>query len=191
MKRFFWWILLFLLLLVSIPLFASIGQLTLSKIVGIATVITLSIALWIWKSQSATKYGVKNRISINLNDRFWLNQHCPFYSALSKNDKVAFTDRIGLFLGNQSLFHHPELVLVKEDYIAIASSWVISTWSSYDGFLKLNDGCFISDSQLDLQSELAINNSELFTVELKEVLNHFKSPITELNLGNNPWLVEK
>lgn len=191
MKRFFWWILLFLLLLVSIPFFASIGQLTLAKIIGIVTVITLSVALWVWKRQSASKHGVKNRISINLNDRFWLNQHCPFYTSLSKKDKVAFTDRIGLFLGNHSLFHHPDLVLVKEDYIAIASSWVISTWLSFDGFHELNDGCFISGSQLNEQSAPSFHNSELFTVELKDVLLHFKSPIGKLNSGKNPWLVEK
>lgn len=187
MKRFFWWIVLFFILLVLVPVFATIGQLGLAKIAGIFTVLSLSIALWIWKNQSAKLSGVKNRIRLNLNDRFWLNQNCPFYASLSSQEKVVFADRIGLFLGSKAIFHHQEIQLTKEDYIAIASSHVIATWNAFNDLTNtFSEVYLITNAQTtdEFQKENRI------VLHVDQVMSHFKLipplPIQE----NNPWLVE-
>ena len=43
--------------------------------IGILTVVTLSYALWLRKNQTIRKINRKSRIRINLNDKFWLNEH--------------------------------------------------------------------------------------------------------------------
>jgi len=187
MKRFFWWILLFFILLVLIPVFAFIGQLVLAKMVGVFTVLTLSIALWIWKNQSAKLSGVKNRIRLNLNDRFWLNQNCPFYASLSSQDKVVFADRIGLFLGNNAIFHHQEIQLVKEDYIAIASSHVISTWNTFNDLTNTFSEVYLINNTLD-NNEFRKENRIVLHVD--QVMSHFKLMSPLQSQENNPWLIE-
>ena len=187
MKRFFWWILLFFILLVFIPVFAIIGQLVLAKIVGVCTVLTLSIALWIWKNQSAKLSGVKNRIKLNLNDRFWLNQNCPFYASLSSQDKVVFADRIGLFLGSKAIFHHQEIQLVKEDYIAIASSHVISSWNAFNDLTNTFSEVYIIKNR-PKNSEFQKENRVV--MHFDDVVSHFKLTPSLHDHENNPWLVE-
>lgn len=179
----------FFVLLISIPFFALKDQLFIAKIIGIVTVITLSVALWVWKNQSAKLSGVKNRVRLNLNDRFWLNQNCPFYSSLSKTDKQAFTDRAGLFLGNCSIRLDEGMELSKEDYIAIASSFVISTWHSFTGTIGFSKEVFIINSSLGEQS----TKPPLATTiqfEIKDILGHIKSSPEDLLVGKNPWTVE-
>jgi Mlc titration factor MtfA (ptsG expression regulator) len=187
MKRFFWWILLFFILLVLIPVFAIIGQLVLAKIVGVCTVLTLSIALWIWKNQSAKLSGAKNRIKLNLNDRFWLNQNCPFYASLSSQDKVVFADRIGLFLGSKAICHHQEIQLVKEDYIAIASSHVISAWNAFNDLTNTFSEVYIIKNE-PKNSEFQKENRVVMYFD--DVVSHFKLTPSQHDHENNPWLVE-
>lgn len=187
MKRFFWWILLFFILLVLIPVFATIGQLFLAKIVGIFTVLTLSIALWVWKNQSAKLSGVKNRIILNLNDRFWLNQNCPFYASLSNQDKIVFVDRIGLFLGNKAILHDQEIQLAKEDYIAIASSHVISNWNAFSDLKNTFSEVYLVKNT---SSKSEILNEDRVVLNYDHVMSYFQLIPTLHTQENNPWLIE-
>jgi hypothetical protein len=97
--NYIFWLFFFLLILGLIPVSLLLNQVFLAKALGILAVVSLSFALWVWKRQLAEKFGANNRIKVNLNDVFWLNQHVPFYTNLSKSDKIVFENRLGLFLG--------------------------------------------------------------------------------------------
>ncbi len=96
--------------------------------IGILTVVTLSYALWFWKNQTIRKINRKSRIRINLNDKFWLNEHIPFYRNLSKKDKVIFEDRIGLFLAEIAISEVDKKVPDKSTCFYVACSAVITFW---------------------------------------------------------------
>lgn len=185
MKRFFWWILLFFVLLVAIPVLAYVNQLLLAKVTGIITVVMLSIALWVWKKQSAQLHGTKNRVKLNLNDRFWLNQNCPFYAALSKEDKIVFTDRMGLFLGNTLIQKDQNLQLTKEDYFIVAASYVMSKWNSSFSLMSLPREIQLLKSA---EKKQLFRSDDSVIVTLEEVGSHFRSLPSPTVIENNFWL---
>ena len=73
--RFTAWLVVFFILLFSVPpLMASEMKIT-AKFFGIIVIVAISTALWIWRIQTVKRMQRKARIMLNLNDRFWLNQH--------------------------------------------------------------------------------------------------------------------
>ena len=126
--RFTMWILIFCTLLITVPILLSSNYRTTAKVIGIVTVIALSYALWLWKTQTIRKINRKSRIRINLNDRFWLNEQIPFYRNLSKKDKIIFEDRIGLFLAEIVISEVDKNVPDKSTCLYVASSAVITFW---------------------------------------------------------------
>jgi len=98
MKKFFVWVLFFFVLLVSIPLLMFSGYFLIAKLIGVMTVVLLSLALRLWMYKTKKEYNPIERVKINLNDRFWLSKHITFYNQLSSTDKIIFEDRVGIFL---------------------------------------------------------------------------------------------
>lgn len=127
-SRFTMWILIFSTLLITVPILLSTNYRITAKMIGILTVVTLSYALWFWKNQTIRKINRKSRIRINLNDKFWLNEHIPFYRNLSKKDKVIFEDRIGLFLAEIAISEVDKKVPDKSTCFYVACSAVITFW---------------------------------------------------------------
>jgi MtfA peptidase len=127
-KRFGPWIILFVLLLGSIPLFIIQEQIGIAKFVGFITVVGVSIALWIWRKQSQKLSSKKPRVILNLNDRFWLEHNIPFYKKLNKAEKKIFEDRVGLFLSEIIVTELDKEVPEKETCFYVASSAVIAYW---------------------------------------------------------------
>lgn len=70
----------------------------------------------------------KARIPINLNDRYWLNEHIPFYKQLKAADKKIFEDRIALFLAEVLITEVGKNVPEKSSCFYVASSAVIAFW---------------------------------------------------------------
>ena len=128
MKKFSPWLLLFVFLLVGIPILLHYGENEIARFFGILTVISISIALWIWRIQTKSKLPKNGRIKLNTNDLFWLNKHIPFYAKLSKSDKKIFQDRIGLFLANIKITEINKEYPEKETCLYVASSAVIAYW---------------------------------------------------------------
>lgn len=122
------WIILFLVLLFSIPVILSYKGITLAKSIGVVTVITVIVALWVWRVNTRRKSDRNERVKMTTNDRFWLRDHIPFYKGLSKDDKKTFEDRIGIFLADISITEVGEEVPNKSTCLYVASSAVIAYW---------------------------------------------------------------
>jgi hypothetical protein len=122
------WVFFFLVLLGLIPFFLSLNLVLVAKFLGITAVITLSIALWVWKTQLVERYGSNKRIKTNTNDIFWLNQHSELYKTLTKQEKIVFENRLGLFLGQFTFQNEAQGVNSKEAMLYLGASAVEAFW---------------------------------------------------------------
>jgi hypothetical protein len=126
MKRFIFWIILFFLLLGIIPILIQNDYISIAKLAGILTLITIIVALWYWRIQTRKKSYRNQRIQISINDRYWLSEHIVFYKNLSKADKEIFEDRVGIFIADVPILSNKQIE--REDYFYVASSAVIAFW---------------------------------------------------------------
>lgn len=140
MKRFAPWIALFVGLLASIPILMLNEQFQLAKLLGFLTILSVSVALFIWRKQTKKLSGKKSRVMLNLNDRFWLEHHIPFYRKLNKADRIVFEDRIGLFLSDIRVTDVEREMPEKETCFYVAASAVIAYWGlPYWNYGKLSE----------------------------------------------------
>ena len=153
-KRFIGWVVFFFLLLSCVPIFVEMKWFMAAKSMGIITVVSLSIALWVWRIQSARQAVGNKRVSINLNDQYWLNKHCSFYKKLPAKDKSVFEDRIGLFLADVTMYTENEHQLAKDECFSVAMSYVISSWvDNFSRSYGISKVCFSdnNDGQCEIK----------------------------------------
>ncbi len=127
-KRFAPWLVLFVILLGSIPVLILKEEIGIAKFVGVITIVGVSIALWVWRKQTASMSEKKARVLLNLNDKFWLERQIPFYKTLNKAERITFVDRVGLFLSEIRITEVGKEVPEKETCLYVASSAVIAYW---------------------------------------------------------------
>lgn len=96
--RFSFWLPLFAVLLILIPVFIGLELIGLAKFSGIAVLVLLLVALRKWFALARTNNNRVERIMLTTNDMFMLKQLLPVYSKLSSDDQRILTDQLGLFL---------------------------------------------------------------------------------------------
>ncbi len=149
-KRFLPWILFFFLLLTLVPFLLKNGNVASAKLIGVITTVGISVALWIWRTQTLKRNDRHARIALNLNDRHWLQQNIPFYTKLNKTDKKVFEDRIGLFLSDVAVTEIDKEVPDKETCLYVASSAVYAYWGlPFWNYGKLNEVLVYPDNYTD------------------------------------------
>ena len=126
--RFTGWLLALFLLLVCVPIVISLNLNFIGKLIGIALVLTFSVALFFWRRRLSANKILKRRIPINVNDRFWLLQNIAFYRMLSKSDRKIFEDRMALFLAEIKVTDVTREVPDKSECFYVAASAVIAYW---------------------------------------------------------------
>lgn len=129
-KKFLLWIALFFILLSAIPFLAFHELFTAAKILGITTVVLVSIAIRLWTAASRKQSQHANRVLLNRNDLFWLEKHCPFFVQLSKEDQAIFKDRMGLFLANIAYAQESGVTPDREDCFPAAALYVVKTFNN-------------------------------------------------------------
>src|SRR5690554_6760795 len=102
-KSFLPWIILFFVLLGSIPIILHYKGYTSARIIGVLVLLSISGALWNWRLNTRKKSTRNARVILSANDKYWLNERISFYKKLNKADKVIFEDRIGIFLANVTI----------------------------------------------------------------------------------------
>lgn len=126
--RFSAWLIVLFVTLLFIPLLLTSDYKVLAKIIGVTIVVLFSVALWYWRTQTVRQIKKQARIKLNLNDRFWLNEHIPYYKSLSKSNKIIFEDRLGLFLAEIRITEIGKEMPEKETCLYVASSAIIAFW---------------------------------------------------------------
>lgn len=126
--RFEIWIPVFIVLLSAIPLLTIYGQKNLAKVVGITTVVLTAFAIRRWLYFANKLKGRPSKINLNLNDRYWLNEHIHFYTKLDRAGKKIFEDRISLFVTDIIITEVGKEVPDRDVCLYVASSAVITFW---------------------------------------------------------------
>jgi len=150
MNRFYGWLLLFFVLLITIPLLLVIGWIVPAKILGVLTVLMLSFSVRIWLYRTKKQYDPKERVRLNLNDRFWMKREFQFYNQLSSKDRVAFEDRLGIFLSRVPVcYSSGELVKDRTSAIRIATHVLLKYQNFEDDRLHLPTAIIIESDIWD------------------------------------------
>jgi hypothetical protein len=95
MRKFIRWICIFTCLLAAVPLLAANGQLVLAKVVGVALILIVSIALRIWLRNANRIKMSPDAIKFTINDRFSLAEWSPLYKVSSRVTKKEIEKRLG------------------------------------------------------------------------------------------------
>lgn len=115
------WLILFALLLAAVPTMIYLDQRNLAKGIGVVTLLITVFAIrrWMYVIRKRSKVG------LNLNDRFWMKEHIPFYATLPKNQKKIFEDRVALFISDIVVTEIGKDVPERETCLYVAASAVI------------------------------------------------------------------
>lgn len=128
MIRFLAWIILFLVSLGLIPILFT-SELTLTaKILGFFVLLSIIVALRVWRLQTKARSPRKDRFHFNKNDIFWLEKYIPFFNLLNKKDKKIFLDRMGLFIANVTITEVDQPLSDNISKFYVAASAVIAYW---------------------------------------------------------------
>lgn len=122
------WVLLFFVLLSSIPILLYNSGVASAKIVGFIIVIAIVAALWYWRYEIRKNSPRNERIKLNTNDVYWLDKNIPFFNQLSKQDRKIFLDRLGIFLADIQITEVDKEVAEKETCFYVASSAIMAYW---------------------------------------------------------------
>ncbi len=129
----------------AIPVSLFFGWVTLAKIVGVFTVMLLSFSIRFWLNKTKKVYEPKERIRINLNDRFWMKRELVSYNKLNTPDKKVLEDRIGVLLSKVPICQSSgELIRDREMALRIAVH-------------ILNNMCFSEDFPLNLPKAVILD----------------------------------
>jgi hypothetical protein len=173
-KTLLYWTFFFLALLIGIYSLLSFEYILAAKLTGVIIVLTFIIALKIWTTNSKIKNLKLKKTPLNLNHRYWLNEHCFFYQTLNSTDKIIFEDRIGLLLSKVGVVDtHKE---VKADtFLAIMAYCTITFWNQpfwdlgrISTFINNDLQTFLNDTSIECSFSSiskAISNSVLSPME--------------------------
>lgn len=127
-SRFIAWLSVFFILLITIPILLKADLKFLAKVVGVIVIVTLSVALWLWRMRTFRSISRKARIQFTLNDRYWLTNNISFYKELNASDKKIFEDRLGLFLAEIKITEIGKEIPDKATCFYVGSSAIITFW---------------------------------------------------------------
>lgn len=91
MKRFLPWLIVFVVLLVSVPVLIWSGYVYVARIVGILVVLVFSVAVRIWLLRSDKMKKKFGKVSFNANDLFHLERVFPAWKTIAKTPKKELT----------------------------------------------------------------------------------------------------
>jgi Mlc titration factor MtfA (ptsG expression regulator) len=127
-KSFLPWIILFFVILGSIPIILHYKGYTSARIVGVLVVVSIIAALWFWRINTRRKSPRNERVVLSVNDKHWMKEYISFYKRLKKSDKVVFEDRVGIFLADVQITEIGKDQPEKETALYVAASAVIAFW---------------------------------------------------------------
>jgi hypothetical protein len=129
MRKFSYQLVLFFILLTAIPSLIVLGLTSFAKLLGILTLVLLSLLTRFWLYQSKKHHKHVQIIRFNTNDRFWLKRHIPFYNSLKRSDKLLMESRMGLFVSRVPLFlSSGQPITQRELVLHIAATIIERSW---------------------------------------------------------------
>jgi|UniRef100_UPI00404AC1D1 hypothetical protein len=94
MRHYIKWIIIFALLLISVPVLIIAEYVLLAKLIGIILVllVTIAIRLWVGRANKMTK--ATTIIKLNADNRFIIDKYYPSYKSMSNKARLEFESEI-------------------------------------------------------------------------------------------------
>lgn len=159
MKKFLPWLVLFIVLLISVPVFVHFQYIGTAKVIGFILIITTFLALRIWMRAAIKKKFTPDSVKLNANHRFFLNEISPIYKGMTSGDKKELEKRVGKLiaelqfddttreqLDQDDLLSYALLQvfsIYKEEYHSLKGMMVVFDLTNTTEELKLVDGKYI------------------------------------------------
>lgn len=166
------WLILFALLLAAVPTMIYLDQRNLAKGIGVVTLLVTVFAIrrWMYVIRKRSKVG------LNLNDRFWMKEHIPFYAALTKRQKKIFEDRVALFISEIVISEIGKDVSERETCLYVAASAVIPFFEfPFWNYGRLTE-VVVYPNQIDLDFA---DNDTVLVLSFSLLIAGFMSPETK------------
>lgn len=123
MKRFLPGILMVALLLCCIPFLLVRGQVFAAAMAGFATVVAVSILLWIWVARGNRYRKTGLRVRFTVNERHTLEKVFPHYNRIPAAQRRFLEERAGFILA-ESRFDNADQSILKEEDCLLFGMWL-------------------------------------------------------------------
>ena len=133
--RFPFWLTVFLLFLIMIPLSIYLNQILYAKIFGVLLVVSLFIALKFWFAAARNRNNVVSRVVLNKNDVFDISRDFSSFSSIDDTSKKAIIHRAGLLLAQVKFVDAKLNLLERRESIQLSIVYICENW--HDDF-KVN-----------------------------------------------------
>lgn len=114
MKQYIKWIIIFALLLISMPVLIIAGHVFLAKLLGIVLVVLVSVAIRFWVGRANKMTKATTVIKLNTDNRFVIDKYYPAYKSMSNKERLEFESEI-IYLLQQVLFDDNQKDAINSD----------------------------------------------------------------------------
>ena len=160
--RFPVWLTVFLLLLVSIPIFIYAEMYSLAKTFGVLLVCSILIALKYWFAVARNRNDVVSRVVLNRNDLFDIERDFKSFSSFEEESKNIIINRIGLLLAKVKFVDENLLLLDRRKSIQMAFVYICENPSEV--FEVSRDWVFLlsgNDSKKEFSYKYVLSEEDL------------------------------
>ena len=114
MRHYIKWIIIFALLLLSVPVLIIAGYVFLAKLLGIVLVVLVSVAIRFWVGRANKMTKAASVIKLNADNRFVIDKYYPAYKSMSSKERLEFESEI-VFLLQHVLFDDNQKEAINSD----------------------------------------------------------------------------
>lgn len=114
MRHYIKWIIIFALLLISVPVLIIAGHVFLAKLLGIVLVVLVSVAIRFWVGRANKMTKATTVIKLNADNRFVIDKYYPAYKSMSSKERREFESEI-VFLLQHVLFDDNQKEAINSD----------------------------------------------------------------------------
>lgn len=114
MRHYIKWIIIFALLLISVPVLIIVEYVLLAKLIGIVLVVLVTIAIRLWVGRANKMTKATTIIKLNADNRFIIDKYYPSYKSMSNKARLEFESEI-IYLLQHVLFDDAQNEEINSD----------------------------------------------------------------------------
>ncbi|MBP5984125.1 MAG: hypothetical protein KA734_10395 [Fluviicola sp.] len=114
MRHYIKWIIIFALLLISVPVLIIAEYVLLAKLIGIVLVVLVTIAIRLWVGRANKMTKATTIIKLNADNRFIIDKYYPSYKSMSNKARLEFESEI-IHLLQHVLFDDAQNEVINSD----------------------------------------------------------------------------
>lgn len=114
MRQYIKWIIIFAVLLISVPILIIAEYVLLAKLIGIVLVVLVTIAIRLWVGRANKMTKATTIIKLNADNRFIIDKYYPSYKSMSNKERLEFESEI-IHLLQHVLFDDAQNEVINSD----------------------------------------------------------------------------